>query len=261
MEIKENLHITLAQVDLVWENPEQNRINLERQIGLLAGKSDLVILPETFTTGFSMRAGDLAEPMDGPTVKWLLHLSNTTGMAIGGSLIIKDNGLYHNRFLFVTPTGEISFYNKRHLFSIGGESVSFTSGDQRVIVNYLGWRIALYVCYDLRFPVWCRNLNDTDLMIFTANWPASRKDVWNILLKARAIENQVYVAGVNRVGTDGNGILYLGESQMVNSRGEVLTGNTLTTHGLFSYEISKSALNDFREKFPVANDADRFVII
>jgi omega-amidase len=261
MEIKENLRITLAQVDLVWENPVQNRMIFEEQIGQLIGKSELVILPETFTTGFSMRACDLAEPMDGPTIKWLINLSHTTGMAICGSLIIKDSGLYYNRFLFVTPTGEISCYNKRHLFSIGGESISFTSGDQRMIVNYLGWRIALYVCYDLRFPVWCRNLNDTDLMIFTANWPASRREVWNTLLKARAIENQVYVAGVNRVGTDGNGILYSGESQMVNSRGEVLKENALTNNGLSSYEISKSALIDFREKFPVSNDADRFVII
>ena len=181
-------------------------------------------------------------------------------MAIGGSLIIQDGGLFYNRFVFVTPTGEISCYNKRHLFSIGGESVSFTSGDQRVIVDYLGWRIALYICYDLRFPVWCRNLEDTDLMIFTANWPASRKEVWNTLLKARAIENQVYVAGVNRVGNDGNGILYSGESQMINSRGEILTENTLTSNGLLTYEISKSVLNDFREKFPVSNDADSFVI-
>jgi predicted amidohydrolase len=261
MEIKENLRITLVQVDLVWENPVQNRMILEEQIGQLAGKSDLAILPETFTTGFSMRACDLAEPMDGPTINWLINLSHTTGIAICGSLIIEDSGLYHNRFVFVTPTGEISCYNKRHLFSIGGESISFTSGDQRMIVNYLGWRIAMYVCYDLRFPVWCRNLNDTDLMIFTANWPASRMQVWNILLKARAIENQVYVAGVNRIGTDGNGILYSGESQMVNSRGDVLTENVLTSKGFPSYEISKSALIDFREKFPVSNDADRFVII
>lgn len=261
MILKDNLRITLAQVDLVWENPEQNRLDLEIQLKLLIGKSDLVILPETFTTGFSMRACDLAEPMDGPTVKWLVNLSHTTGMAIGGSLLINDNGLFYNRFVFVTPQGEITYYNKRHLFSIGGEATSFTPGDQRVIINFLGWHIALYVCYDIRFPVWCRNVNDTDLMIFTANWPAARKDVWNTLLRARAIENQVYVAGVNRIGTDGNGISYMGDSQMVNSRGEVLKENALARNGLFSYVISKSEQNDFREKFPVANDADSFLIL
>ena len=261
MIVKDNLRITLAQVDLVWENPEQNRLDLEIQLWKLIGKSDLVIFPETFTTGFSMRATDLAEPMHGPTVKWLINLSHATGMAIGGSLLIKDNGLFYNRFVFVTPQGEITCYDKRHLFSIGGEATSFTPGDQRVIINFLGWRIALYVCYDIRFPVWCRNVNDTDLMIFTANWPASRKEVWNTLLKARAIENQVYVAGVNRIGTDGNGISYLGESQMINSRGEVLKQNALAGDGLFSYVISKSKLNDFRKKFPVANDADSFLII
>ncbi|MCX6239718.1 MAG: amidohydrolase [Bacteroidia bacterium] len=261
MEIKDNLRITIAQVDLAWENPGQNRRDLELQIRQLAGKSDLVILPETFTTGFSMHASDLAEPMDGPTIKWLINLSQITSLAIGGSIIIKDNGLYYNRFVFITPNGENFFYDKRHLFSIGGESISFTAGNQRLIVNFLGWRIALYICYDLRFPVWCRNVNDTDLMIFTANWPASRSEVWKTLLKARAIENQVYVTGVNRIGTDGNGISYIGESQFVNYRGEVLTENNISTSGLLSYEISKKELNNFREIFPVANDADRFLII
>jgi predicted amidohydrolase len=261
MEIKDNLRITLAQVNLVWEDPEQNRMDLEVKIRELAGKSDLLILPETFTTGFSMRAPDLAEPMDGPTIKWLLNLSQTTGIALGGSLLINDNGLYHNRFVFVTPFGDIFHYDKRHLFSIGGESISITAGHQKLIVNYLGWRIALYVCYDLRFPVWCRNVNDADLVIFTANWPASRSEVWNTLLKARAIENQVYVAGVNRIGKDGYDISYIGESQIINSKGEVLTETDLSNEGFFSCEISKTELNNFREKFPVANDADQFSII
>lgn len=261
MDVKDNLRITLAQVDLAWEDPLQNRHSLDIQIRQLAGKSDLVILPETFTTGFSMRVRDLAEPMDGPTVNWLLQLSQITKIAICGSLLIKDNDLYYNRFVFVTPGGEAFFYNKRHLFSIGGESISYTAGDERLIVHFFGWRIALYVCYDIRFPVWCRNMNDTDLMIFIANWPSSRNEVWKILLKARAIENQVYVAGVNRIGTDGEGILYLGESQVINPRGEALQESHLTNNGLLSFEISKNKLNDFREKFPVAKDADRFIII
>jgi len=261
METKEILRITLAQVDLVWENPGQNRMNLEMQIRQLTGQSDLVILPETFTTGFSMHAADLAEPMDGPTVAWMLNLSRETGIAIGGSVIIADKDLFYNRFVFVTPAGEIFCYDKRHLFSIGGESDSFTAGDQRMIVNFLGWRIALYTCYDVRFPVWCRNLNDTDLMIFTANWPASRNEVWKILLKARAIENQVYVAGVNRIGKDGNGIAYVGESQIFNARGELLSESNVNNEGFFTCEISRKELNDFRKKFPVANDADQFLIV
>ena len=261
MEIKDILRITLAQVNLVWENPEQNRLNFEMQIRQLSGKSDLVILPETFTTGFSMRACNLAEPMDGPTINWLLDLSQTTGLAIGGSLIIKENGLYYNRFVFVTPGGDIFHYDKRHLFSIGGESISFSAGNKKLIVNFQGWRIAFYICYDVRFPVWCRNVNDTDLLIFTANWPASRNEVWKTLLKARAIENQVYVAGVNRVGIDGNDISYIGESQIINSRGKVLSGSDRTIDGYLSYDISLKELNDFREKFPVAKDADQFLII
>lgn len=261
MEIQNNLRITLLQFDLTWENPEQNRRYIEKKILQLTGKSDLVILPETFTTGFSMHSSDLAESMDGPTVNWLFNLSRTTGIAICGSLIIKDNELFYNRFLFITSEGDIASYNKRHLFSIGGESMAFTAGDQRLIVSYLGWRIAPYVCYDIRFPVWCRNLNDTDLMIFTANWPAARSEVWKTLLKARAIENQVYVAGVNRIGTDGNGVLYLGESQIINPQGEVLTESFISSDGLFSYEISMSELMTFREKFPVAKDADQFLII
>ena len=260
MEVKDILRITLAQTDLIWEDPAKNSLDYGKKIAQLAGQSDLVILPETFTTGFSMRAYDLAEPMDGPTVNWLLNLSQTSGIAIAGSLIIKDNGLYYNRFVFVTPAGEISFYDKRHLFSIGGESISFTAGDQRVIVNFLGWRVALYICYDIRFPVWCRNLNDTDLMIFTANWPSSRKEVWKILLKARAIENQVYVAGVNRVGTDGNNIVYIGESQIVNPRGEMMAEIHQPACDWLSYEISMRELNEFRMKFPVTDDADRFSI-
>ncbi len=261
MEIKDNLRITLAQVDLAWENPEQNRMNLEVQIRQLIGQSDLVILPETFTTGFSMRAGELSEPMDGPTISWLLNLSETTGLALGGSLIIKDNDLFYNRFVFVTPAGEIYHYDKRHLFLIGGESNSFSAGDQRLIIRFLGWRIALYICYDIRFPVWCRNVNDTDLMIFTANWPASRNEVWKTLLKARAIENQVFVAGVNRIGKDGNNISYIGESQIINSRGEVLSEPDITGNRLLTCEISRKELNEFREKFPVSRDADQFLII
>ncbi len=261
MEVKENLRVTLAQVDLVWENPPQNRLNLEKQVLSLTGKTDVVVLPETFNTGFSVRTSELAEPMNGPTMKWLINLAHTTNLAIAGSLLIKAGGTYSNRFVFVTPDGGISFYDKRHLFSIGGESDILTRGSSRMIVMYLGWRIALYICYDIRFPVWCRNLSDTDLMIFTANWPSSRVEVWNTLLKSRAIENQVYVAGVNRTGTDGEGISYSGNSQIVNARGEVMSQHEINTSELFTYSISKIELDTFRQKFPVAADADSFLIL
>ena len=261
MEIKNNLRITLAQVDLVWEDPEQNRVNLTKDIESLKGVCDLLVLPETFTTGFSMGALSLAEKMEGPTINWMKELSASTQIAICGSLIIKEEELVYNRFAFIKPDGEVSFYDKRHLFSIGGESHPFVNGDKKLILNYLGWRIALYICYDLRFPVWCRNVNDTDLMVFTANWPTARNEVWNILLKARAIENQVVVAGVNRIGTDGNGIAYSGNCQMINMRGENIIPEITLNNGWTIYEVSINELRNFREKFPVARDADNFTII
>ena len=260
MDIKDNLRVTLSLFDPVWESPVQNRLQLQEQILDLTGKSDLVILPETFNTGFSNRASELAEPMDGPTVEWMVKLSEQSGLAIGGSLLVRDKDFIINRFVFVNPQGERCCYDKRHLFSIGGESDLLKTGSRRVTVNYLGWKITLYICYDLRFPVWCRNTDDTDLMIFTANWPHSRREVWNILLKARAIENQVYVAGVNRIGTDGNGLTYMGDSQLINARGEALQSEEQPTNGWLSYRISKKELTDFRERFPVLKDADRFLI-
>ena len=259
MDTKDILRVTLAQVDLVWENPQENRQNLEKLILKMIGKSDLIILPETFTAGFSMRVEELSEPMDGPTIRWMLNQSRKTGIAICGSLLVKDNELNYNRFIFITPDGQLSFYNKRHLFSIGGESETINPGSERVIVNYLGWRIALYVCYDLRFPVWSRNLGDTDMMIFTANWPDSRSEVWNVLLKARALENQVFVAGVNRIGKDGNGISYNGESLMINAKGVILDCSDQLA--LPTYSISMQELNDFRNKFPVSKEADQFFIV
>jgi predicted amidohydrolase len=260
MEIKNNLRIALAQVDLVWEDPEQNRVILTKDIESLKGVCDLLVLPETFTTGFSMGALSLAETMEGHTINWMKELSVCTQIAICGSLIIKAGELVYNRFVFVKPDGEVSFYDKRHLFSIGGEAHPFVNGDKKLILEYLGWRIALYICYDLRFPVWCRNVNDTDLMIFTANWPTSRNEVWNILLKARAIENQVVVADVNRIGTDGNGIAYSGNCQTINMRGENINPEITMNNGWTVYELSINELRLFREKFPVARDADNFTI-
>ncbi len=255
-----NLRVALIQEDLVWEDPIQNRLNFELLIFSLVGKTDVVFLPETFSTGFSVAIKELAENMQGPTVTWLLELANKTKIALGGSLFIHEGDAYFNRFVFATPEGDLSFYDKRHLFSIGGESNLLVPGARRVVLSYLGWRIAPFICYDLRFPVWCRNKSDIDLMMFVANWPAPRSEVWNVLLRARAIENQVYVAGVNRVGTDGNGIYYAGESQLVNARGEQVASATNLDSRILLFDLSKSDLHDFRVKFPVEKDADQFLI-
>ncbi len=260
MKQKDLLRITLAQVDLIWENPALNRLNLEILLTQLSGNCDIVVLPETFSTGFTMRHELYAEPMDGPTVHWMRLLAKSTQIAICGTILISENDQTYNRFIFVTPDNQLTSYDKRHLFTMGGESTGLSEGNNRVVLNYLGWRIALYTCYDIRFPVWCRNQKDTDLMIFSANWPESRIVVWDILLKARAIENQVYVAGVNRIGTDGNGIRYSGSSQLVNARGELLTQLPGSSENLLTFEISLKSLKEFRLKFPVSNDSDHFVL-
>jgi len=261
MEVRDHINLTLAQVNLVWENRAENLRHLTEKLDGLSAQTDIIILPETFTSGFSMKPELLAETMEGPAIDWMKQQTAKTGAAICGSLIIKENNCYFNRFVFVKPKGEIIHYDKRHLFSIGGEKSAFTPGSERTIFTYLGWKIGLYICYDLRFPVWSRNRNDTDLMLFSANWPKSRSIVWNTLLKARAIENQLYVAGVNRIGSDGNGIKYIGESQVINPYGKVILESNHLEEGLYNCTLSLTELTDFRQKFPVSEDADRFEII
>lgn len=207
-----------------------------------------------------MNAQQVAESMDGPSVLWMKRLAKNNSYAICGSLIIKENGRFFNRFIFATPEGEIFHYDKKHLFSIGGEKKSFTPGSQRKVINYLGWKISLYICYDLRFPVWCRNRNDTDLMLFTADWPKNRNLAWKTLLRARAIENQVYVAGVNRIGNDSNGIEYIGESRLIDPLGNYIVNPEPPVEKLFTGDIVLSELQDLRKKFPVGEDADQFEI-
>ncbi len=261
MDEKDKLRISLAQINISWEDPQKNREYLERLIKGQYKPSDLIVFPETFSTGFSMKSHHLAEEMDGPTIMWMKTLAEKSGAALCGSLIIKESDRYYNRFVFIKPSGELYYYDKRHLFSIGGEKETFSPGSSRTIINYLGWRIGLYICYDLRFPVWCRNCNDTDLMLFSANWPMTRNFAWNTLLKARAIENQVYVAGINRIGGDGNGVKYIGETQVVNPLGKVILSPTFQVGGLLTGEISLNELMEFRKKFPVSADADRFEIM
>ncbi len=257
----DELRISLVQTNVIWENPSANRSRLEQLLHPLIGNSDVVLLPEMFTTGFSMNAIDLAEPLEGPTVCWMKQQAKLLGAAIAGSLIIKEELHFFNRFLFVAPTGELFHYDKKHLFSLGDENKYFEPGNRRMILNYLGWRIALFICYDLRFPVWLRSPENVDLMLFTANWPDSRKIVWQTLARARAIENQLYVAGVNRTGTDGCGIYYSGESMLIDAKGRIRCNLSDATEKVETQVVSLEELNRFRKKFPVSRDADSFEIV
>ena len=210
-----------------------------------------------FTTGFSMAPEQIAEPADGPTLRWLRDIAQQHQIAICGSVAVQENGNYYNRFYWVSPEGK-SHYDKHHLFRMAGEHKHYAAGMERKIVEYQGFRICLQVCYDLRFPVYCRNRNDYDLLIFVANWPEARRHAWSSLLTARAIENQSYVIGVNRVGEDGNGINYSGDSVILDYLGQPVANATANTPAILSAEISLPDLQAFREKFPAHLDADGF---
>jgi predicted amidohydrolase len=218
---------------------------------------DLIVLPEMFSTGFIMHPKNVAETMQGETVSWLQHLAKAKNAAITGSLVIEEDGKFYNRMVFVFPDGKIQHYDKRHLFSLAGEHHEFTSGTDKLIVEYKGWKICPLICYDLRFPVFSRNTEEYDLLIYVANWPDKRANAWNILLQARAIENMCYVVGVNRIGTDENKNHYSGDSQVADAMGNY----TLEPHqseGVFIVYLDKKAQDRNREKFGFLNDADTF---
>lgn len=254
------MKISVVQTGIAWENKEENFRNLEIVLKPLINNTDLVILPETFNTGFSMNPLQLSENEDGETFRWLTGMSEKGNFGICGSYIVNHKGKYYNRFVFVSPEKEKFNYDKRHLFSLGGEGKLFTRGKNRLVFNFRGFRISPYICYDLRFPVWSRNRNDCDLLIYAANWPEVRREVWNTLLKARAIENQCFAAGSNIIGTDGEGIKYCGDSAIISPRGEVLVSAAFNKEEVISAELSLMDLNDFRTKFPVSSDADNFII-
>ncbi len=256
----DKLSVALVQANLHWEDASGNRKMLDGMLGEMKGKTDLVILPEMFTTGFSMNATRLAEEMEGETISWMHRKAEFLNAVVTGSLIIRDGKQYFNRLIWMRPDGSFGIYDKRHLFSMGRENKYYSQGKKKLNVELKGWRICPLICYDLRFPVWSRNSNDTDMLIYVANWPASRKHVWNILLRARAIENQVFVAGVNRVGTDGEGIAYQGDSQLINPKGEIIADFDLSYPGITITELSPDDLTEFRKKFPAGNDADDFTI-
>ena len=254
------MKISVIQPDIAWENKSLNFQNLSSLITPLYNKTDIVILPEMFNTGFSMNPANLSEPPDGETFEWMRCIAEKGNFGLCGSYTVKENLNFFNRWVFVSPKKAILHYNKRHLFSMGGEDKLFTAGRSKLIFSFRGVKISPYICYDLRFPVWSRNTEGSDLIIYSANWPETRRNVWTTLLKARAIENQCFVAGSNRFGIDGEGIRYCGDSMIINPRGEIISSAEDNGECLVSSEISITELNSFRKKFPVKKDADGFSI-
>ena len=249
--------ISIIQPDIVWEDKTANFRKIEELISSFRVKPDIVILPEMFTTGFSMNHEKLAEPPGKESSRWMTAVASEGSFAICGSYIVRDKGHVFNRWIFITPDGKSRQYDKRHLFRMGEEEKYFTPGKKRTFFRYEKIRICPNICYDLRFPVWSRNRNDYDLLINSANWPESRRDVWITLLKARAIENQCFVAGSNRTGIDGKDIRYSGDSMIINPRGEIIASAD-RNECVITAEISPDELNEFRKKFPVYLDADNF---
>jgi predicted amidohydrolase len=247
----------MIQADLAWQAPATNRRMLAKHFRGLVGHTDLIVLPEMFTTGFTMDAEGLAETMNGETIGWLREEAAAVGCAITGSLIVRDGGRYYNRLLFARPDGTVAHYDKRHLFRMANEQSHYSAGQHRLIVEWKGWRICPLVCYDLRFPVWSRNRGDYDVLLYVANWPARRRVAWSALLRARAIENLCYAVGVNRIGKDGNGATYAGDSAAVDFLGQSLGGD----HGgdfVETVVLDREALQKYRTSFPAHLDADDF---
>jgi predicted amidohydrolase len=250
-----DLKVTLVQTDLIWEDIELNIAGIDRQLDRMNQDTHLIVLPEMFTTGFTMNAENLAQGMDGDSIHWLQTKSRQKNADIVGSVVIKDGHKFFNRLLWAKPNGELFAYDKKHLFRMAGEEKVYHSGDKRITVVLRGWKIRPFICYDLRFPAWTRNVaNHYDLAVFVANWPESRSSHWKILLQARAIENQCYVIGVNRVGKDGNGLSYSGDSSIIDPLGKILFRKSFDpcTH---TATLSYSDLFEYRESFPVWMDA------
>lgn len=256
-----NLNIAIFQVDLAWENRDKNLRQFQEEVDRLNGDVDLIILPEMFTTGFSMNATALAEKMDGKTLKWMQKVAREKKLAITGSVIIEEEGKFYNRLFFVFPDASFKTYDKRHTFTLAKEDQTYTAGNERLVVEYLGWRICPLICYDLRFPVWARNTVDYDVLIYVANWPETRIHAWDVLLQARAIENMSYCIGVNRTGKDGNDYQYNGHSCAYDYLGKNLF--TPSREQVFSevFCLDKSKLTETRNKLKFLQDRDSFNLI
>lgn len=259
------LTITTIQSNLLWEEKSANLSMLEKKIEGMEEKTEIVVLPEMFSTGFSMQPQLFAETMEGETMQWLKRVSRENGVIITGSIIIEEAGNYFNRLIWMLPNGQYGHYDKRHLFAFGNEDKHYSSGNKRLIASTKGWKINLQVCYDLRFPVWARQQvkddgPEYDVLIYVANWPERRSHAWKTLLCARAIENQCYVIGVNRVGSDGNNIYHSGNSLVIDPLGQVLY-HMADDEDVFTITLQKENLEEVREKFPFWKDADQFNIL
>lgn len=253
------MKIALLQTELVWENPIYNRLTIESKVLSCEKKFDLLVLPEMFTSGFTMQPKRVAETMEGETIQWLKNLAKQKKTAIIGSLVIEEEGKYYNRLVFVTPKKEVIIYDKHHLFTLAGEEKVYTAGTEKVIIEYKDWKICPQICYDLRFPVFARNVEDYDLLVYVANWPKPRIQAWNTLLKARAIENMCFVAGVNRIGKDANKIDYTGQSLILDELGnELISPND--EDGIQVVSLNKRKMYDTRDKLNFLKDRDTFEI-
>lgn len=250
----------LIQTDIIWENPAENRSVLEAKINAIANDVDLLILPEMFTSGFTMNPISVAETMQGTTISWLKNIAKAKNCALTGSLVIAENHNFYNRMVFVFPDGVIQYYDKKHLFTPAGEDKVYTAGTEKVIVDYKGWKICLQVCYDLRFPVFSRNTNNYDLLIYVASWPKVRTNAWDILLKARAVENMCFAIGVNRVGVDGSNLEYIGHSQVIDFLGYELLAPQEKS-GVFTATLDKDQLLETRNKLKFLDDSDAFLLL
>lgn len=249
--------VTLVQNDLIWENIQGNLSSIQSKLNHSVSYTDLIILPEMFTTGFSMRPAPLAEKMDGLSMQWMHKMATGFDAVLCGSLIIEEQGNFYNRLIWMPPDGNYLYYDKRHLFSLAEEDKVFTSGNKKEVFHWRGWKICPQICYDLRFPAWIRNQEGYDIFLIVANWPDKRMNAWNTLLRARAIENQAFTIGVNRIGIDGNGYHYTGGSSVIDPMGEPVTeipdGETIST-----VTLKHSVLNQIREKLPFLNDRDHY---
>jgi len=274
------LTISTIQTSLLWEEKSANLHMLEQKIASIEQKTEIVVLPEMFSTGFSMNPSLLAEKMDGETIQWMQRVSHENSIILTGSIIIEEERKFYNRLIWMLPNGQYGHYDKRHLFAYAGEDEKYSAGNKRLIASVKGWKINLQVCYDLRFPVWSRNrvfdsaqtdsaqtshtstslsVPEYDVLIYVANWPERRSHAWKTLLCARAIENQCYVVGVNRVGTDGNKIYHSGNSLVIDPLGQVLY-HMADDEDIFTITLQKEKLEEVREKFPFWKDADSFNI-
>ncbi|MCW5518341.1 amidohydrolase [Aureitalea sp. L0-47] len=259
--MKDELIISIIQPDLHWEDAVANRSSLEQSMLSINDSTHLVILPEMFTTGFSMDAKNLAEEHEGETLGWMQNMAGKMNSAITGSIIVKEKGKYFNRLYFVFPDGSYDWYDKKHTFTLAGEHRTYTAGKKKLIIDYHGWKICPLICYDLRFPVWARNTEDYDLLIYVANWPKKRIAAWDALLRARAIENMSYCVGVNRVGLDGNDHEYVGHSAVYNVLGDHISKSQFEKEFIDTVSLSKEHIVTTRKHLQFLNDRDAFNLI